>query len=380
MPSVRVLSGRQSAASAPKAALLLAHCRAGCGDARPGEPSSRRRRDARARPAGAFTAGLLMRARTCTRSLRAGLRRLAEYAQALVFERTPACGARKEPATILTTAGRVRRAPFVLGTNAYSRRSAARARSRAFTSPFSRRPSAEPLAGRRLRGARASHCAREARELPPDRRSRSSAAQDVSYGSTAARFRRPGDLPFMRAFATRFPALGSPPLRQPLGRPIHSGVDFLPSFGVWAVPSTSITLRLSGTGSRWRASGHDDRDLLLGPTARGARCWTPKVPLPPEPLRWLSRGARGRVRCDHRRVYRWCGHDRPLPASRARGRHLARRAGSAPALLPTSRRRIMWSRPAARVPSFLRARWAPSTVRRTTLPRPAASARDCRAR
>jgi len=260
------------------------------------EPDAMRARDV---PVG-FTRGLLMKRGGLLHPGRyvRGLRRIAEAAGARVFERTPVVRLEAGlPAVLVTPAGRVRARAVVLGTNAWTpalgwlRGTIARFHVYLFaTAPLDEAQRAA-LGWRGREGIYTAHEMLESWRLTDDHRI-VGGAKTVRYGfGGRALADRPATYAFLeRAFRDRFPALRDVPVTHRWGGPIAFALDFLPAVGVGGVHrNVFYSAGYAGHGIALASyAGTMIADLLLGRDGPGRALWGHrKVPMPPEPLRWL---------------------------------------------------------------------------------------------
>jgi glycine/D-amino acid oxidase-like deaminating enzyme len=278
------------------------------------EPAAMRARDLPA----AFTRGLLMKRGGILHPGRyvRGLRRIAEQAQALVFERTPVVRIEEgSPATLVTPAGRVRARTVVLGTNAWTpslgwlRGTIARL----YTYLFATAPLAEAdraaIGWRGREGIYTAHEMLESYRFTDDHRI-VGGAKTVRYGFDGrALADDPATFAFIEAaFRDRFPALRHVPVTHFWGGPIAFALDFLPAVGVTGTyRNVYYSVGYAGHGIAMGSyAGTMIADLLLGRDGPGSALWGHrKVPMPPEPFRWLvARGLVGAFGAIDRRVDR----------------------------------------------------------------------------
>ena len=278
------------------------------------EPAAMRERDLPA----AFTRGLLMRRGGILHPGRyvQGLRRIAEQAQALVFERTPVVRIEEgSPAVLVTAAGRVRARTVVLATNAYTpalgwlRGTIARFHVYLFaTAPLTEADRAA-IGWRGREGIYTAHEMLESYRLTDDHRI-VGGAKTVRYGFDGrALADDPATFAFIEAaFRDRFPALRHVPVTHFWGGPIAFALDFLPAVGVTgAYRNVYYSVGYAGHGIAMGSyAGTMIADLLLGRDGPGRALWGHrKVPMPPEPLRWLvAKGLVGAFGAIDRRVDR----------------------------------------------------------------------------
>jgi glycine/D-amino acid oxidase-like deaminating enzyme len=260
------------------------------------EPADMRARDLPA----AFTRGLLMERGGILdpgRYVR-GLRRVAEAAQALVFEKTPVLKIDEgSPATLVTPGGRVRARTVVLATNAYTpalgwlRGTIARFHVDLFaTAPLSA-AQRTAIGWRGREGIYTAHEMLESYRLTDDDRI-VGGAKTVRYGFDGrALADDPATFAFIEAaFRDRFPALRDVRVTHRWGGPIAFALDFLPAVGVTgAFRNVFYSVGYAGHGIAMASyAGTMLADLLLGRDGPGRALWGRRsVPMPPEPFRWL---------------------------------------------------------------------------------------------
>jgi len=260
------------------------------------EPEAMRARDLPA----AFTRGLLMRRGGILHPGRyvQGLRRAAESAQTLVFERTPVVRIEEgSPAAVITPAGRVRARAVVLATNAYTpalgwlRGTIARFHVYLFaTAPLAEADRAA-IGWRGREGIYTAHEMLESYRLTDDQRI-VGGAKTVRYGFDGRALPDdPATFAFIEAaFRDRFPALRHVPVTHRWGGPIAFALDFLPAVGVTGTyRNVYYSAGYAGHGIAMGSyAGTMIADLLLGRDGPGRALWGHrKMPMPPEPLRWL---------------------------------------------------------------------------------------------
>ncbi len=278
------------------------------------EPEAMRVRDLPA----AFTRGMLMRRGGILdpgRYVR-GLRRVAEAAGARVFERTPVTRVEEgRPAVAVTPAGRVRARAVVLAANAFTpalgwlRGTVARFHVYLFaTAPLG--DAARAAIGWRGReGIYTAHEMLESYRLTDDHRI-VGGAKTVRYGyGGRALADDPATFAFLeRVFHDRFPALREVPVTHRWGGPIAFALDFLPAVGVTgAHRNVYYAAGYAGHGIAMGSyAGTMIADLVLGREGPGRVLWGHrKVPMPPEPVRWLvAKGLIGAFGAIDRRVDR----------------------------------------------------------------------------
>jgi gamma-glutamylputrescine oxidase len=266
------------------------------------EPDQMRGRDLPA----AFTRGFLMRRGGILHPGRyvQGLRAVAARAGAIVFERSPVVRIEEgSPATLVTPGGRVRARTVVLGTNAYTpalgwlRGTIARFHVYLFaTAPLTDAQRAA-IGWRGREGVYTAHEMLESYRLTPDHRI-VGGAKTVRYGFDGrALTDDPATFGFLEAaFRARFPMLADVPITHRWGGPIAFALDFLPAVGVTSTyRNVFYSAGYAGHGIALASyAGTMIADLLLGRDGPGRVLWGHwKVPMPPEPLRWLV--ARGLV-------------------------------------------------------------------------------------
>jgi glycine/D-amino acid oxidase-like deaminating enzyme len=281
------------------------------------EPDAMRARDLPA----AFTRGLLMKRGGILHPGRyvEGLRRIAESAGARVFERTPVVRLEAgTPAVLTTPGGRVRARTVVLGTNAWTpalgwlRGTIARFHVYLFaTAPLDEERRAA-IGWRGREGIYTAHEMLESWRLTDDGRI-VGGAKTVRYGFGGRALEDdPATFAFLEdAFRDRFPALRDVPVTHRWGGPIAFALDFLPAVGVTGVQrNVYYSAGYAGHGIAMASyAGTMLADLMLGRDGPGRALWgRRKVPMPPEPLRWLvARGLVGAFGAMDRRIDRLAG-------------------------------------------------------------------------
>jgi glycine/D-amino acid oxidase-like deaminating enzyme len=260
------------------------------------EPADMRARDLPP----AFTRGLLMQRGGILHPGRyvRGLRRVAEAAQALVFERTPVVKIEEgSPATLVTPAGRVRARTVVLATNAYTpalgwlRGTIARFHVYLFATAPLTDADRSAIDWRGREGIYTAHEMLESYRLTADNRI-VGGAKTVRYGFDGrALADDPATFAFIEAaFRDRFPALRDVRVTHRWGGPIAFALDFLPAVGVGGTfKNVYYSAGYAGHGIAMASyAGTMLADLLLGRDGPGRALWDRRsVPMPPEPLRWL---------------------------------------------------------------------------------------------
>ena len=260
------------------------------------EPADMRARDLPA----AFTRGLLMERGGILdpgRYVR-GLRRVAEAAQALVFEKTPVLKIDEgSPATLVTPVGRVRARTVVLATNAYTpalgwlRGTIARFQVYLFaTAPLSA-AQRTAIGWRGREGIYTAHEMLESYRLTDDDRI-VGGAKTVRYGFDGRALEDdPATFAFIEAaFRDRFPELRDVRVTHRWGGPIAFALDFLPAVGVTGTfKNVFYSLGYAGHGIAMASyAGTMIADQVLGRDGPGRALWGRRsVPMPPEPIRWL---------------------------------------------------------------------------------------------
>lgn len=247
-----------------------------------------------------FTRGLLMRRGGILDPGRyvQGLRRVAEASGARVFERTPVLRIdAANPAVVETPRGRVRARAVVLGTNAWTpalgwlRGTIARFHVYLFaTAPLATAERAA-IGWRGREGIYTAHEILESYRLTEDHRI-VGGAKTVRYGfGGRALPDDPATFAFLEvAFRDRFPALRDVAITHRWGGPIAFALDFLPAVGVTGRDRNVLySAGYAGHGIAMASyAGTMIADLLLGRDGPGRVLWGHrKVPMPPEPLRWL---------------------------------------------------------------------------------------------
>jgi glycine/D-amino acid oxidase-like deaminating enzyme len=278
------------------------------------EPEAMRARDVPA----AFTRGMLMRRGGILHPGRyvRGLAGVAQAAGTRLFENTPVVRIEEgNPALITTPGGRVRARAVVLGTNAYTpalgwlRGTIARFHVYLFaTAPLGDVERAA-IGWRGREGIYTAHEMLESYRLTDDHRI-VGGAKTVRYGFDGRALPDdPATFAFIEAaFRDRFPALRHVPVTHRWGGPIAFALDFLPAVGVTgAYRNVYYSAGYAGHGIAMGSyAGTMLADLLLGRDGPGRVLWGHwKVPMPPEPLRWLvARGLVGAFAAVDRRVDR----------------------------------------------------------------------------
>jgi gamma-glutamylputrescine oxidase len=247
-----------------------------------------------------FTRGLLMRRGGILHPGRyvRGLRVVAEAAGTRVFEDTPVVRIDEgSPALVTTSGGRVRARAIVLATNAYTpdlgwlRGTIARFHVYLFaTAPLGEEQRAS-VGWRGREGIYTAHEMLESYRLTDDQRI-VGGAKTVRYGFDGrALADDPATFAFIeRAFRDRFPALRDVEITHRWGGPIAFALDFLPAVGVTGTyRNVYYSAGYAGHGIAMGSyAGTMIADLLLGRDGPGHALWGHwKVPMPPEPLRWL---------------------------------------------------------------------------------------------
>jgi glycine/D-amino acid oxidase-like deaminating enzyme len=248
----------------------------------------------------AFTRGLLMERGGILdpgRYVR-GLRRVAEAAQALVFETTPVLKIEEgSPATLVTPAGRVRARTVVLATNAYTpalgwlRGTIARFHVYLFATAPLTDAQRTAIGWRGREGVYTAHEMLESYRLTDDDRI-VGGAKTVRYGFDGRALEDdPATFAFVEAaFRDRFPELRDVRVTHRWGGPIAFALDFLPAVGVTgAFKNVFYSVGYAGHGIAMASyAGTMLADLLLGRDGPGRALWDRRsVPMPPEPFRWL---------------------------------------------------------------------------------------------
>ena len=260
------------------------------------DPADMRARDLPA----AFTRGLLMERGGILdpgRYVR-GLRRVAEAAQALVFEKTPVVKIEEgSPATLVTPAGRVRARTVVLATNAYTpalgwlRGTIARFHVYLFATAPLTDAQRTAIGWRGREGIYTAHEMLESYRLTDDDRI-VGGAKTVRYGFDGRALEDdPATFAFIEAaFRDRFPELRDVQVTHRWGGPIAFALDFLPAVGVTGTfKNVFYSAGYAGHGIAMASyAGTMLADLLLGRDGPGRALWGRRsVPMPPEPFRWL---------------------------------------------------------------------------------------------
>jgi glycine/D-amino acid oxidase-like deaminating enzyme len=219
------------------------------------------------------------------------------------------------PATVVTPRGRVRARAVGLGTNAYTpalgwlRGTIARFHVYLFaTAPLADADRAA-IGWRGREGIYTAHEMLESYRLTDDHRI-VGGAKTVRYGfDGCALDDDPATFAFIEAaFRDRFPALRHVPVTHRWGGPIAFALDFLPAVGVTgAYRNVYYSVGYAGHGIAMGSyAGTMIADLLLGRDGAGRALWGHwKVPMPPEPVRWLvAKGLVGAFGAVDRRVDR----------------------------------------------------------------------------
>jgi glycine/D-amino acid oxidase-like deaminating enzyme len=227
-----------------------------------------------------------------------GLRRIAEAAQALVFETTPVLKIEEgSPATLVTPAGRVRARTVVLATNAYTpalgwlRGTIARFHVYLFATAPLTDAQRTAIGWRGREGVYTAHEMLESYRLTDDDRI-VGGAKTVRYGFDGRALEDdPATFAFVEAaFRDRFPELRDVRVTHRWGGPIAFALDFLPAVGVTgAFKNVFYSVGYAGHGIAMASyAGTMLADLLLGRDGPGRALWDRRsVPMPPEPFRWL---------------------------------------------------------------------------------------------
>jgi glycine/D-amino acid oxidase-like deaminating enzyme len=260
------------------------------------EPEAMRRR----RLPRAFTRGYLLRRGGILdpgRYVR-GLRRAVLESGARLHERTRVLGVEDGPRpTLHTAAGRVRARAVVLATNAWTpdlgwlRHRVLRVHVSLFrTAPLDpARRAALGWGGRE--GVYTAHEMLESYRLTADDRIVGGAKRvRYAFGGRALGDDQGMDAFLESTFRARFPELGDLPVTDRWSGPIAFALDFLPAVGrTGRSGAVYHSVAYAGHGIALASyAGTMVADLLAGRDGPGAALWTrARVPLPPEPLRWL---------------------------------------------------------------------------------------------
>ncbi len=233
-----------------------------------------------------------------------GLRHLAEEAGARIFEQTPVVRIEEgSPALVVTPAGRLRVRAVVLATNAYTpalgwlRGTISRFHVYLFATAPLTDAQRGAIGWRGREGIYTAHEILESYRLTQDHRV-VGGAKTVRYGFDGRALPDdPATFDFLEdAFRARFPALREVAITHRWGGPIAFGLDFLPAVGVGGTyRNVYYSAGYAGHGIAMASyAGTMLADLLLGRDGPGRALWGHwKVPMPPEPLRWLV--ARGLI-------------------------------------------------------------------------------------
>lgn len=228
-----------------------------------------------------------------------GLRRAALAAGASLFEETPVLRVEDgEPATLHTPGGRVRARMVVLGTNAFTadlgllQSTLIRLNVYLFrTAPLGDARRAR-LGWQGREGIYTAHEMLESYRLTDDDRIVGGAKTvRYAYGGRELPYQDPQTFAFIeRAFRDRFPELGDLAVTDRWGGPIAITLDFLPVLGRTGTRGNVFySLAYAGHGIAMASyAGALLADLMLdrdgpGKTLSARR----RIPLPPEPFRWL---------------------------------------------------------------------------------------------
>lgn len=247
-----------------------------------------------------FTRGLLMRRGGILdpgRYVR-GLRQVAEKAGAVIAERTPVERIEEgSPARVVTPRGVVRARATVLATNAWTPGlgwlggTIARFHVYLFASAPLGEAERAAIGWPGREGIYTAHEILESYRLTADHRI-VGGAKTVRYGFGGREL--PDDAAtfayLVGAFRDRFPALRHVPVTHRWGGPIAFGLDFLPAVGVGSTfKNVYYSAGYAGHGIAMASyAGTMIADLVLGRDGPGRALWGHrKVPMPPEPLRWL---------------------------------------------------------------------------------------------
>lgn len=228
-----------------------------------------------------------------------GLRRAALAAGAVLYEETPVARIEEgEPAILHTPRGRVRARMVVLGTNAFTRDlgllGSALIRLNVYlfrTAPLSDAQRAR-LGWQGREGIYTAHEMLESYRLTDDGRIVGGAKTvRYGYGGKQLPYQDPRTFAFIeRAFRDRFPELGDLAVTDRWGGPIAFALDFLPQLGrTGARGNIYYSLAYAGHGIAMASyAGNLLADLMLDRGGPGeALSSRRRIPLPPEPLRWL---------------------------------------------------------------------------------------------
>ena len=228
-----------------------------------------------------------------------GLRRAALAAGVALYEQTPVRRlAWGDPAVVHVDGGRVRARQVVIATNAWTAQLGVAASMvlPMYVQLFRTQPlTSEQLAVVDWHGREGIYTAHEMLEsyrLTRDNRIVGGAKQ-VRYGYGGTVFSAPdaGLAAWLEGvFRQRFPMLGDVPVEAHWGGPIAFALDFLPVIERSARhPNVVYAVGYAGHGLALASyAGRMVTDLLLERPSPGAALWTRRrLPLPPEPLRWL---------------------------------------------------------------------------------------------
>lgn len=228
-----------------------------------------------------------------------GLRRAALDAGASLFERSPVTRVEPGPTAVVhTPQGRVRARHVVVATNAYSGELATGVPpvARIHVQLFKGTPlDASQLASLEWESRAGIYTAHEILESY-----RLTADGCIVGGSKFIRYGYGGrPLPDVdpeiaarleTTFHTRFPSLREVPVVEHWGGPIGFALDFLPTVGrARRHPNVLGSIGYAGHGlAQASYAGEMIADLLLERDGPGAALWgRRRIPMPPEPLRWL---------------------------------------------------------------------------------------------
>jgi glycine/D-amino acid oxidase-like deaminating enzyme len=238
-----------------------------------------------------------------------------------MFEQTPVLRVNAgNRAVVETPRGRVRARAVVLATNAWTpalgwlRGTIVRLHTYLFaTAPLTAAERAA-IGWRGREGIYTAHEILESYRLTEDQRI-VGGAKTVRYGfGGRALPDDPATFPLqLAAFRDRFPALRDVTITHRWGGPIAFALDFLPAVGVTGTHrNVFYSAGYAGHGIAMASyAGTMIADLLLGRDGPGRVLWGHrKVPMPPEPLRWLvAKGLIGTFAAIDRRVDRLVRRD-----------------------------------------------------------------------
>ncbi len=229
-----------------------------------------------------------------------GLRRAALEAGAQLFENSPVTGISDGPPAVVETAGgRVRCQHVVIATNAYTPQLsrldsvAVRIQVQLFRTAPLRPEQLERIDWRGREGIYTAHELLESFRLTSDQRIlggskfiRAGFGKGILADTDPRVCRR-----LETVFRQRFPELADVPVEQHWGGPIYMSLDFLPRVGRSGARGNILhAIAYAGHGiAQASYAGEMVTDLLLerdGPGSALQSRW--RIPVPPEPLRWLA--------------------------------------------------------------------------------------------